>query len=491
MRGRFSLFFLLSTGFALGWGGCKTQPSAIPASTWKALNASVSGALISTAAFGVPGGICHPGQPNYDAALCPQFQEEWFRSWDPIVSHPVHNDYQNFNNDSCWPFPELGLQCTPLLGYPTYVVNATTPHQVSTAIQFAQKNNVRLIVKSSGHDFRGRSVGGNSLSIWVHHMRGLALKTFRPCGGPSGGPPVEAITWAAGESALTKFNFAHSHGLMMNVGGGPSVSTGYALGGGHSIISATHGLAADNILEVNIVTPDGRFVTANSCQNRDLFWAVRGGGGSTFGVVLNITERAYPETQLSYVGALITGFSPNSSINTFYKATADFLHSWPTIGDAGIMAYSTLLPGNATTQPIFEVEFLGVNMTVAQSQAVLSPILTALNETYLPQGFIVLTNTTQYSKLYDFWINNLDDNGSVTPIGTDAMLGSRLLDGPALTRPDLATQLQAACGQGASFYLVSGPGVHRLPGNYNAVNPSWRTSYVHASEFSSAYSVNH
>jgi hypothetical protein len=440
----FPVVFLSSVG--LSWASpfpaCKTLLSAISVSSWSALNASVAGALLSTAEIGVPGGICHPGQPNYNSTQCPELQDAWFTTWDLIVNHPVHNVLQNWNNDSCWPFPDLGLQCTLLLGYPTYVVNATNPNQVSAAIDFARETNVRLIVKSSGHDFRARSVAGNSLSIWVHNMRGLELhKSFSPSRDCSYGKGETAITWAAGESALTKFTFAHEHSLMVTVGGGPTVSTGFALGGGHGILSATHVLAADNILEVNIITPDGKLVTANACQDEDLFWAVRGGGGSTFGVVLNVTEKAYPETALSYVSVFITGIVPSNA--NFFEASASFLRHSPAFANAGLMAYAEILPRNGTTASIFVVEFLGVNQTQAQTEALVQPIMTQLNATYLPQGYMVLSSGADYATVYDFWINNLDENGSVTPIGVDEILGSRLLNEPALTRPDFPELLQA------------------------------------------------
>ena len=70
---------------------------------------------------------------------------------------------------------------------------------------------------------------------------------------------------------------------------------GYIQGGGHSPLSCLHGLAADQVLSAEVVTPDGRFVTADFTQNTDLFWAIRGGGGSTFGVVTSITVKAYPD----------------------------------------------------------------------------------------------------------------------------------------------------------------------------------------------------
>lgn len=80
----------------------------------------------------------------------------------------------------------------------------------------------------------------------------------------------------------------------VNIVGGNAQSVGaaggYALGGGHSSMSPAFGLAVDNILEVNMVLANGTYVTANKCVNQDLFWASRGGGGGTFGIVTRMVH---------------------------------------------------------------------------------------------------------------------------------------------------------------------------------------------------------
>jgi FAD/FMN-containing dehydrogenase len=74
---------------------------------------------------------------------------------------------------------------------------------------------------------------------------------------------------------------------------------GFAQAGGHAPFSSKYGLAADNILEYKVVTADGRLVVANSKTNPDLFIALRGGGGGTFGVVLEATMNAFPTPKMA------------------------------------------------------------------------------------------------------------------------------------------------------------------------------------------------
>lgn len=69
----------------------------------------------------------------------------------------------------------------------------------------------------------------------------------------------------------------HQAGLYILAGGSPTVSYGgYLTGGGHAALATTFGMAADSVLELEIVSPSGEFLTLNECQNQDLFWATRG-----------------------------------------------------------------------------------------------------------------------------------------------------------------------------------------------------------------------
>jgi hypothetical protein len=118
---------------------------------------------------------------------------------------------------------------------------------------------------------RGRSTAPNALSIWLHNIKGLEFHDdLKPAG--SDKTLRAALTYAAGENHKTAFDLVHARGHMLNVGGGPSVGpAGYALGGGHSLISHKYGLAADNIHEAYVVKPDGTLVVANEVQNAELF----------------------------------------------------------------------------------------------------------------------------------------------------------------------------------------------------------------------------
>jgi hypothetical protein len=169
VRGLLTLILLLITTTTVSTSSCKTVPSDLPASTWSSLNDTLGGALLAPPP---PGGVCFPNQPNYNATLCPTVQSGWNTSWPFVVDNPIQIAYQNWVNDSCWPFPEAGFTCSGE-GYPSYVVNAATVAHVQAGINFARENNVRLAIKATGHDFRGRSTAPNALSIWLRSLKGL------------------------------------------------------------------------------------------------------------------------------------------------------------------------------------------------------------------------------------------------------------------------------------------------------------------------------
>ena len=126
------------------------SPSWPSPSKWKALNDSISGRLLQPPP---PGAVCHPGQPTYNQAICPTIQYLWNNSVDWHATNPISSAWNNWNNDSCLPY--LPSPCSGE-GYPVYVVNATSKKDVKKGVDFARENNVRLVVKASGHDYLGR-----------------------------------------------------------------------------------------------------------------------------------------------------------------------------------------------------------------------------------------------------------------------------------------------------------------------------------------------
>lgn len=110
----------------------------------------------------------------------------------------------------------------------------------------------------------------------------------------------DGVTFGAGQGFLGLYEFAEANDITIVGGSSPTVGIagGWIAGGGHSALSNTLGLGVDNVMQLKAVLPNGTMVTANECQNQDLFYALRGGGGSTFGVNYEMTTRANPKVTL-------------------------------------------------------------------------------------------------------------------------------------------------------------------------------------------------
>jgi hypothetical protein len=126
--------------------GSASWPSQVQ---WDAFNDTISSRLIKPTP---PAAVCHRGWPTYDSEDCKVVREGWNAS--ALHSNdPVSGSWTNFDENTCLPWE--GAACN-VTGYPTYVVNASTTAHVKLAVDFARENNIRLVVKSSGHDFLGR-----------------------------------------------------------------------------------------------------------------------------------------------------------------------------------------------------------------------------------------------------------------------------------------------------------------------------------------------
>lgn len=194
--------------------------------------------------------------------------------------------------------------------YSTYAVAAQTSADIAAAVRFARDRGLRLAIKGTGHDYLGRSRAPGSLLVWTHAMRDVTVHdAFTPAGAPANAETgIPAVTVGAGARWLEAYRAVTARGRYVQGGGCLTVGAagGFTQGGGFGSLSRHYGTAAGNLLEAEVVTADGETLVVSAHQHPDLFWALRGGGGGTFGVASSMTFRTHPmpETLSSMAGAV-------------------------------------------------------------------------------------------------------------------------------------------------------------------------------------------
>jgi len=190
-----------------------------------------------------------------------------------------------------------------------YAVPARSARDVAAAVDFARENDLRLVVKGGGHSYLGTSNAPDSLLVWTRKMNAVALHAaFVPEGGGGKTAPMPAVSAGAGAMWIDLYDAVTTKGGRYVQGGGcTSVGVaGLVQSGGFGSCSKGFGSAAASLLEAEVVTADGAIRIANAFTNPDLFWALKGGGGGSWGVVTRVTLRTHdlPEN-FGYVGGKI------------------------------------------------------------------------------------------------------------------------------------------------------------------------------------------
>ena len=264
---------------------------------------------------------------------------------------------------------------------PSLIVRAADAADVARSVVFAAEQGLELAVRAGGHSNHSATDGG--LVIDLSAMKGLHID------------PERRLAWA--QPGLTAGEYtaaAAAHGLATPFGDTGSVGiAGLTLGGGIGWLARKHGMTIDSLVAAEVVTADGRIVTANEQRNPDLFWAIRGGGGN-FGIVTRFVFR------LHEVGTVLAGA-------LFLPVTRDVLEGLVPAADAApeelttitfIMATPPLpfVPEEHHFKPSAIVMFVHASNDIAAGHAALEPfraLATPLAEGVFPMP---------YPGIYDF-----------------------------------------------------------------------------------------
>jgi len=177
-----------------------------------------------------------------------------------------------------------------------YAVKARNSTDVAAAINFARERRLRLAVKGGGHSYQGTSSAPDSLLIWLRAMNQVTVHdSFVPAGCADKVSPVPAVSAGAGAMWIDLYDAVTTRGGRYVQGGGCTTVgvAGLVQSGGFGSFSKGFGSAAAGLLEAEIVTADGRVRTVNACTEPDLYWALKGGGGGSWGVLTRLTLRTH------------------------------------------------------------------------------------------------------------------------------------------------------------------------------------------------------
>lgn len=197
---------------------------------------------------------------------------------------------------------------------PTAVVTALSTRDVVTTVTTAARLGLRVAPQSTGHNAAPLGELAGTILLRTSAMRAVHIDAEARLARVEAG-----ALWADVTDAAAPFGLAALAGSSRDVG-----VAGYTLGGGLSWLGRSHGLAANSVTALEVVTGDGRFLRVDASHDPDLFWALRGGGGS-FGVVTALEFRLYPITEV-YAGVL---FFPIERAEEVLMAWRDWLPSVP------------------------------------------------------------------------------------------------------------------------------------------------------------------
>ncbi|KAI0708921.1 FAD-binding domain-containing protein [Cerioporus squamosus] len=445
-----------------------------PKDQWDILNATVHGRLHEASPFARS---CFPETSGdvygrYDAGICtaviagygdPAFRVNEFGSymntqWETCqaTSDQCLLDYYNASNPAATTPPRVCAQGS----VPKYYIDVHEPADVQAAFRFSRHTGVPLVVKNTGHDYSGRSSAPGSLALWISYDADFISAG---CGADH---RTQAVTFGAGVTQGTLYNFAEKNNLTLPGRAELTLGAagGYLQGGGHGIFANAFGLAVDRALQFKVVTPTGAYLTASACQNTDLYFALRGGGGGTFGVVLEVTTLALP--RIAFPAVLITLGDVDADLRSrWLKFMTSNAVRYAETGWGGFIAH--------TTGAIFANPFLNLTQA-ANEMATLQDFVT---------NVMMGTFTLSFHPSFLSFLNMYGTTLGTIPVGLPVSASSRLVTVDNFSteekRTELAETLDIVLPKSAApLIFVVSPYYYKDDG-LTSVTPAWRRSIWH------------
>ncbi|KIA75361.1 isoamyl alcohol oxidase [Aspergillus ustus] len=448
---------------------------------WTVFNEEINGNLVRVRPVG---SVCHGIE--FDEMACASVKSSTHNSlW--RISEPGALQATNWESEhgfgSCVIDSSKDTPCRQGR-IPYYAVMAQTPQHIQTAIQFARHHNLRVAIRNTGHDAIGRSSGRGSLQINVSGLKGIHfLDDFIPQGGYES--QGQAVTVGAGVLGIELLTASRIQGVNVVTGTCSSVAAtgGYLQGGGTSMLGPAYGMASDNALEFHVITAMGDTIVVNQYQNTDLFWSLRGGGGGTFGVVVNTTIRTFPDVPaVHFLLSSTIHRDTETSLDaeqSLWEITAEIAKLLPDLKRFNNATSSIIVPIRMEDRVTVTAEILLVNTSDIHSAGT---YFTRLIKTLDSQGFPYTSNLTLYPQLSTY----LSQQRVLDRAGYGIIEGSVLVSEDLFFHPDgisdimlVLSSLQLEVGDSVEIFMCAGGQVKANKGRVTtALLPTWREAVL-------------
>jgi hypothetical protein len=451
---------------------------------WQQLNQTLDGHLYKTIPLGAP---CYKNSTFFNEDVCVSVQSTYNSSLDR-VSHYGQTYWQNWEacgTSGCSllssdPAEELFATCTlGTLG--TYYVDVREASHISTTLQFSKEHNLRISIKNTGHDFAGRSVGPYTLAIWTHNLNELSFHpnfTASKCPTANGHNVGELD---AGVVAEDVYRYFGEYGMDITGGYEESVGLagGFAQGGGVGDFTARYGLMADNAVEFEVVTADGKVRVINECNDPDLFWAMRGGGGGTFAVLTKYRVQLYPSLPI-HTYHVVVNISSSDALRALLTLHAENQVTW---SEALVTGGTDYYVNKASFDVVHPHPDNGTKLKEA-TMAFHDAVGNMTGITVIENGYTTFDNYTAYLAI------SIADARVTEPAGISSLLSSRLMPRHLFTSHSSISSLVDAVQHGieAAHNLIKKSGtqvVFETPLSNQDVDcktsahPAWRDALWH------------
>ncbi|QDS72850.1 hypothetical protein FKW77_007179 [Venturia effusa] len=453
------------------------------------------------------------------------------QSQDAIQAKTTPEGCRRLNTDADWPSPEAWKAALPGVTAikplaktaPDYRFQAKSIADVQAAVRFAASNNIRLAIISTGHDYMARCDASSGLLLDMSKMNKVkVLESFTPTakGAESPKDPTNTIVPKPGVQAAVSvqggvgtqmlnddlspsklFTMGAAYGEVNPVGG-------WGQFGGHGPLSSQYGLGVDQWLEAKVVTADGEVKIANKVANSDLFWAIRGGGGGAFGVVVEATIKAHNDIPITgynwWINSTTTGGDGLSQAAEYLAAQL------PSVNEKGVSGYFYLSDSNIRAYAIHP----GNQSGTAQANEVWKPILEKMQTFAGMKKYQTAShNFKNFKEFYDVTYGarnptmaagtpgggraivrrhgpgeDMGDEGGPLNLGK-VPLDSRLLGAKHLQNAANFTRALKIVKGNVGLLMVAGNKVAK-PDDETSASPAWRKGIVHALAMNMGPSLN-